>query len=816
MRFLIILTITFCSSLAFANDGASSIYVKLQKLQSLKRVLYVAAHPDDENTRALAWFSLGEKAETAYFSLTRGDGGQNLIGNELSDNLGVLRTQELLAARSFDKAHQYFSKAVDFGYSKSDEESFDKWGKEALLQDLVLMIRKFKPDAIITRFPPDERGGHGHHTASAVLAIEAFAKAADPNYLKEQVAIYGIWQATSIYWNTSSWWVDDIKELVKNDPNYLSADIGGFNKQLGMSYNEIGTHARSQHKCQGFGGILERGSRIEYFEYLAGEKLKNSFFEKKSESWTGIIDADFEKELADLVEHFDFIDPEKNVPELLFILDALEKLPTSLFRDQKVEMCREIIQDCLGLYVELLGEDFAVVQGDSAYLSLNIINRSGLNLKLTKVELNNGEEVDFDEELPENKGIEKTIGTIGRNILSTPYWLENPHGDLFEVEDPKNLTQAENQPSISANVDITIEGKPFSFGVAGEYKWRDPAYGERRRPLISAPTFTATFEEALVIVKPDGEKTVRLNVHSFVDELSDELSIVAPTGWKVDKTKIPLELKGKHAEQSISITLTPLEFSERGRLTLKNANGDAVYAYTEIAYDHIPTQVILQTASISCIQLNAKIHAGKIAYVKGIDDALPQAIRQLGFELEVVEVNDLANLDLSQFQSVVLGIRIYNVHPELTNYTDKLNGYVEQGGNLIMQYNTASRAVAALSFGPVPMNIGRERVTDENAAVAFLAPDHTIMNVPNKITQEDFQGWVQERGLYFAKEWDEAYTPLFSWSDRGEDPVKGALLVLKHGKGQFIYTGISFFRELPNGVLGAYRLFANMLSYHGE
>ena len=354
---------------SFANKSNGEIYVDLQKLFSMKRVLYVAAHPDDENTRALAWLSLGEKAETAYFSLTRGDGGQNLIGNELSEDLGVLRTQELLAARSHDCAKQYFSRAVDFGYSKSAKESFELWGKDQLMADLVLMIRKFQPDVIITRFPPDKRGGHGHHTASALLAMEAFEKANDPKYMKEQVADYGIWKTRSLYWNTSYWWDENIKEIAENNSDYLVADIGGYNPQLGMSYNEIGTLARSEHKCQGFGGLVELGSRVEYFKFLAGERLKNSLFEKSERSWSRMVDENFQNKFQQVINNFDFINVENNVTGILSILKVLQSLPNSYLIEEKIDRCKQILIDCLGLDLEIIANDYSFIQGDSVELS---------------------------------------------------------------------------------------------------------------------------------------------------------------------------------------------------------------------------------------------------------------------------------------------------------------------------------------------------------------------------------------------------------------------------------------------------------------
>lgn len=813
MKSLFLFSFTILTFICSANNGASEIYVNLQKLHSLKRVLYVAAHPDDENTRALAWLSLGEKAETAYFSLTRGDGGQNLIGNELSERLGVLRTQELLAARSYDGAKQFFSRAVDFGYSKSATESFEKWGKDEVLSDLVLMIRKFKPDAIITRFPPDKRAGHGHHTASALLAIEAFEKAADPSFLPEQVKQFGTWKSTSLYWNTSYWWDENIKDMSEGDPNYLITDIGGYNAALGMSYNEIGTLARSQHKCQGFGAIIERGSRTEYFKHMKGEKLKHSFFEKSERSWSAMVNNSFEKQFQATLDNFDFVTVENNVPALLKILEGLESIPASFIRDEKIDRCKQIIADCLGLHMEFLGDDFAFLNGQDATLSLNLLNRSSLYIQLLSVQTSENDRKTFSDTLLRNKMVKKEF-MLNRNAkISNPYWLESPFTNLFEVADERNLGKAESDPAVGGIVQLSIDGVAITFEVPATFKWREPSYGERERMLISAPEFSASFEESLSLIKPESSKTIRVKVHAFKDSLNDQLHINAPKGWTVSPSSVPIQLAQKHDEIWIEFTLRPEKNSEDGTVSLKNNDGTLLQSYTEIAYDHIPTQVIFSPSALSCKKLDVKINKGMIAYIKGVEDAVPQAIEQLGFDVTLLEVNDLSSTDLSIYQSVVLGIRIYNVHPELTNFSNQLNTYVKEGGNLVMQYNTASRSVREMTLGPVPFELSRKRVTEEDAEVTFLAPKHPIMNTPNKIEKNDFDGWVQERGLYFADNWDSSYTPLFSWADKGSDPVEGSLIVTQYGEGQFTYAGISFFRELPNGVIGAYRLFANILSF---
>jgi len=797
--------------MAFANKTSSEIYVDLEKVHSLKRVLYIAAHPDDENTRALAWFSLDKKAETAYLSLTRGDGGQNLIGDELSEDLGVLRTQELLAARSIDRANQYFSRAVDFGYSKSAEESFDKWGKAEILSDVVLVIRQFKPDVIITRFPPDKRAGHGHHTASALLALEAFEKAADPNYKPGQVAQFGAWKTTSVYWNTSIWWGKDIEEEAKNNPKYLIQDIGGYNPLLGQSYNEIGTHARSQHKCQGFGAIIERGSRLEYFEHMAGKQLENDFFEENKRSWSKLISAKFSEKFNTLLANFDFVSPEKNVPALLEIRKVLAETPASQLdhlKSEKLNLLDQVIINCMGIYMEIIAEDYAFTASEEIKVSYQLTNRSDRNVQLmgqqglpTVLKLN------------PNETITQEHIISNQSEYTTPYWLKAPFTTVFDISNPADLGAAESQPTYQESLILIIEGQRIEYTVPVTYKWRDPSYGERRRAVIAAPDYTVNLDQKSIILKPGQEKEVRVKIHAYKENLNTTIKVTAPDGWTVSSPQIKVNSTKKHEETWATVTLKAGENAKRGKLLFEDESGNPLKALTEITYDHIPTQVIFKPAILECVSLNAEIIPGKVAYIKGAGDAVPQAIAQLGFEVEEFEVSDLSAIDLKGYQSVVLGIRIYNVAPELHNFDQKLFDYVAQGGNLIMQYNTASRSAADKKFGPLPFELSRKRVTEEDAAVKFLAPAHQIMTTPNKLNQDDFKDWVQERGLYFAANWDDNYTPLFAWHDKGEEDLKGALIVAQHGKGQFVYTGISFFRELPNGVEGAYRLFANLLSY---
>lgn len=817
MKKIFALILSILALNAHANKNAAAIYVELQKLHSLDKILYVAAHPDDENTRALAWFSLGLHAETAYFSLTRGDGGQNLIGKELSEDLGVLRTQELLAARTYDGAKQYFSKAVDFGFSKSAEESLQKWGKDAILSDVVLMIRKFKPNIIITRFPPDERAGHGHHTASALLAIEGFEKASDPNFLPAQVKEFGVWAASSLYWNSSTWSNPNVAKEAIGNPNYLIKDIGGYNELLGMSYNEIGTIARSQHKCQGFGAIIEKGSTKEYFEYLGGKKLEKNFFENNTETWDVLLNRKTEVHMQDLLNDFDFVHTENNVDLLFKILNELKTLPESDFKQNKIKRCQHIILDCLGIDIEVVGKDFAFTNNENAEVKINIINRSSKKVVLNSAEYVGIPKKIFQKELLENEMVSQVVNFNVAHTISTPYWLEKPFINTYVVEDKNNLLKAKNDATFIFDIEMDIEGNKLVTQVPLEFKKADPAFGERRREGICTPDFTVNFNEKSIILKEGQSKKIALKVHSFKENIQSEITLVAPENWILSETKIPIHLKTKHEDYFVEIVLTPTKNSKRGALKAIDSKANELKSYTEIAYDHIPTQVIFKPSEMECVKIDANIKSGKIAYIKGAEDVVPEAIAQLGFDVEVFQVADLSSLDLAKYQTVVLGIRIYNLHTEMRNLEDKLSAYVENGGNLIMQYITASRTASDNKFSsPLAFEISRNRVTEEDADVSFLAPNHPILNFPNKITQEDFKDWVQERGLYFANNWNEQFTPLFSWHDKGDTEQKGAMIVAKIGKGQFVYTGISFFRELPNGVEGAYRLFANLLSYEAK
>lgn len=799
---------------ATAQQSSSELFVQFEKFHSLKRVLYIAAHPDDENTRALAWFSLSEKAETAYLSLTRGDGGQNLIGEELGANLGLLRSQELLQARAIDGSTQFFSRAVDFGYSRSADESFNKWNKDEVLKDVVTIIRQFKPDVIVARFPPDERAGHGHHTASSLIAIEAFEKAADVNYLPNQVKEIGAWKSTSLYWNASNWWNKGIDTIAKNNPDYLVFDIGGYNPLLGQSYNEIGTLARSQHKCQGFGSVIERGSRLEYFQHLAGDKLTGSFFSNATRNWDNVASAKLSKLINQLITNFDFRTTANNVPLLLTIYPQLQTIKDPFLRNEKRAFCEKLILNCLGLHIDVTADDYSFIPNKEVNLSVNLVNRSSQKVTLLKVESKAGDILAVQQSKEITNELTTVPITIKPNVkVYQPYWLRDAYTDLYTVEEASNIGKPESAPSLPMEVWLSINGTVITYTFPVIYKWSDPSFGERKRDVISSPEFSANFDEEVVLAKVGDKKEIKIKIHNFSNSLKDTLMLKAPNGWNVSQSKVSIESTIKHQDFWVSFTIEPTENAVNGTLLLKDSKGNEVYSMQEIKYDHIPTQVLFSKTNLSVKKLNVKIENGKIGYIKGVQEGVPSAIARMGFDVTLIEYADLATLDLSVFKSVVIGIRAYNVKPELANYNDKLISYIEQGGNLIIQYNTSSSAIKNLKMGPLPFEIGRDRVTEEDAKVTLLQPEYPVFTSPNKIENTDFDNWVQERGLYYAEKYDKSFIPLISWHDKDKKPAIGGLIVAEYGKGQIIYTGISFFRQLPSGVEGAYKLFANMLSF---
>jgi LmbE family N-acetylglucosaminyl deacetylase len=791
--------------------GAGDLEIALQKLNVLGSVLYVGAHPDDENTAILAYLSKGRKYRTAYLSITRGEGGQNLIGPEQGVETGLIRTQELMAARRIDGAEQFFTRAVDFGYSKTAEETFDFWGKERTLGDIVWVIRKFRPDVIMSRFSAQQAGGHGHHLATALLVKEAFAAAADPDQFPEQMKYVSAWRPRRLLWNIWRPSQDEAKNL-------LRVDTGEYNPLLGKSYSEIAGESRSQHKSQGFGSAGRRGTQPDHFEAAAGDPATQDIFEGIDVSWDRVPGGQkVGRLLAKSLVSFDPRQPSKSIGGLLGVYAELTGLPDGDWvRVKKGELLR-VIQACAGLWMEAIAGDYAAAPGDTIRIKTTVINRSGHPLMLHSLGFPGiAPDSILDRPLKNNEpqSIETTIRLPEDLPLSQPYWLEESNREgLSEAVDRDLFGQAENPPSISARIGLLADGQLLDYSIPVLFRWTDQVSGELYRPFEVRPWVTIQSEDKVGIFADASPKKIKLRLKSHSPNISGVIRLKGPVVWKIAPASVPFSLPGKYDETEIPFEVSPPGQADAADLTAEaEAGGERISrALVEISYPHIHRQVYFPESRLRVVKLDIRTEGKKLGYIMGAGDEVSRALENLGYE--VVELSDemLENSDLSPFDAIITGVRAYNTRDVLTKLKDKLLSYIENGGTLVVQYNVASNQLSG-QIGPYPLAIGRDRVSVENAPVVFLSPDHPLLNFPNKITAEDFEGWIQERGLYFASQWDDRYETVFSCHDPGEPDRKGGLLYVRYGRGVFIYTAYSWFRQLPAGVPGAFRLFANLIS----
>lgn len=787
--------------------SSSHIQLELNKLSFLGNALYLAAHPDDENTRLITWLDNEKLARTAYLSLTRGDGGQNLVGTEKGAALGILRTQELLEARKIDGGEQFFSRAVDFGYSKTAEETFEIWEKDKILADAVWVIRKFKPDVIITRFPPDERAGHGHHTASAIIAIEAFKLAADKNAYPEQLKLVDTWQAKRLYWNASNWWNKGIAEEAAGDDNYFVIDAGGFQALLGESNGEIAAKSRSSHRSQGFGAAMQRGENLEYLYYLEGEKAKDDLFDGVITSWNQIKGGEaINKQIDDIIKSFEPTAPQQSIDQLIKLyhsINGMKNLPAHAA--QKAEDIKAIIKACSGVFVEAIALDYSATPGSTINASVNLINRSSIPLSV-KVD-GIAEPI----ELTENKYIEKEISLTAPSSISQPYWLKKPYFGVFTVDKQELIGMPENPAALTIDYSLNIKGTQLNYSCPLKYKWTDRVEGEIYRSFIVSPKVTAELNSNVFLFADNQSKEMSLIVKANEDNSSGEISVLPPNGWMINQSRFNYKLAKKGEKQIFKFEVTPPTEGSVGDIIFKLNDGSDLKSEQLIKYNHIEYQTLFDPLIAKVVKVDFKKAATHIGYIMGSGDEIPENLREVGYTVDLIEADNLSGSNLAQYDAIIVGIRAYNVSESLKNANIFLNEYVKNGGNVIVQYNT-NRGLVTEEIGPYPFRISRERVTKEEAVVEFINPNAPVLNFPNKITTTDFDAWVQERGLYFADEWDEHYTPILSWNDPGEKPQNGGLIIANYGEGHFVYTGISFFRQLPAAVPGAYRLLANIIA----
>ncbi len=785
-----------------------SIEQEFKKLPVLGSVLYIAAHPDDENTRLLAYLAQEKHYRTGYLALTRGDGGQNLIGNEQGELLGLIRTQELLAARRIDGAEQFFTRAKDFGFSKGPEETLKIWDKEKVLSDVVWVIRRFRPDVIICRFPTTGEGGHGHHTSSAILAQEAFTAAADPKRFPEQLKFVQPWQAKRLLWNTFNFGGNDTTQ-----PDQFKIDVGVYNTLLGKGYGEIAADSRSNHKSQGFGTAKQRGQSYEFFKTILGDAPRTDLMDGINTTWKRVQGGDeINIRINDLIKSFNEEIPSKSLPLLMNIYGSVQKLSDTYWKTQKIKELNLLIPACAGLWLESYAVNPTYAVGDSISIRNQVINRSGSTIRLVSTEAGDQKNT-FNTLLPANQMQNLDSKTIAKTITQ-PYWLDGLQtGGSYPVANQDLVGYPENPNPISVNWQFVINGQLFTLNRPLFYKYVSPVRGEVYQPLEITPPVTANLDQQVYIFNNNQPKQVTVKLKSFTNS-SGSISLKVPKGWKVTPANASFTDKKKGDEWSDIFSVTSgISKNETDTVqAITQVNGkEFSQGIHQITYEHIPNITYFPPSQAKLVNVDLKVSGKKIGYLPGAGDLVPEALQQIGYQVSMLTENEILTGNLSTFDAIIIGVRAFNINNRLSTEQPKLLDYVKNGGVLLIQYNN-NNGLVTTQIGPYPFRVVNVRVTDENAPVTILDPANPILNYPNKITSQDFNGWIQERGIYFAADINPKYQTVLQMNDAGEQPNKGSLIVADYGKGRFVYTSLVFFRELPAGVPGAYRLFINLIS----
>lgn len=792
----------FQHSLAQSINSAE-ILLRMQRLNVLGSVLYFAAHPDDENTKLIAYLASEKKVQTSYLSLTRGDGGQNLIGNELGVDLGLIRTHELLQARKIDRGEQYFTSAIDFGFSKTHEETFQFWNKNKVLRESVYLIRKLRPDIIITRFPPDERGGHGHHQASAILAQEAYLAAADPHMFPEQLNELKPWKAKRLIWNTSTFF-----NMEGEDKDQLKINIGQYNPLLGKSYGEISALSRSQHKSQGFGAAASNGDFIENFQHVLGDKANTTLFDDIDISWSRIDKSESVQDaITKLLNDYNANQPEQSIKQLSKIWHEIQNIEDNYWRERKLKEVEELIIACSGIKIESISPQLKYVQGDSIHLETEIIVRN-TSITADLIKINNDP---INQILPKNN-LYKHKHTLFHKSTTQPYWLKLPNDKGNYQVSPEFFGQALNPDLPTTTINFQIENVPIQIIQNIYYRHVDPVQGEIHTPIEIVPALTATVDKNNLLLESNQTNNFELNFQNHRNETQEiHIDIASTTeGWTISPKKFTLNFQKGQPYQSKIISITNNAAKEPTQLTFSYKN-KLITSFREIAYEHINKQTWFPPLQIKAEPIVLNNPVKRVGYIMGAGDLVPEALRLLGIQVDILDVGKITLEILNQYDAIVFGIRVMNTNKQIPQKLPLIYDYVKKGGVVVMQYNVNSGLVLE-QFAPIPFEITRNRVTEEDAKVQFLNADDPVLNYPNKITEKDFENWIQERGLYFIETQNKNYRTPIAMNDKNEAPHKGALLVCRMGEGKFVYTSLSFFRQLPAGIAGANRLFVNLLT----
>ncbi len=786
--------------------SSNEIFEKIEKLNFLGKVLYIAAHPDDENTRLITYFSNHYHANTAYLSLTRGDGGQNLIGPELREKLGAIRTQELLAARRIDGGTQFFTRANDFGYSKQPSETFSIWNKNEVLSDVIQVIENFQPDIIVNRFDYRTPGTtHGHHTASAMLSLEAY------DLVKTK--------PKRLFFNTSWWFYGSQEKFDKADKSkLLSIDANVYYPLKGKSNHEIAALSRSQHKCQGFGTIGTRGEELEYLELIKGNlPPKDNLFEGIDTSWNRIKGGnEIAKILLPIQNNFNFKNPSVHLPQLVKAYQLIQKLDDEHWKKIKSEEITSIIEASSGLFLEAITSAEMATPNSKIEISIEAINRSSSTIKLNSIYVLNNLENSIEQNLNNNERLSKKIEfNIPPNFkYSNLFWLnEKQQNGLYTVTEKTLRNLPELNTPFPVVFNLEIENQKFTFTKNLTFKKNEPNDGETYIPFSIVPKFTTEIANKVAVFDGKNSKKIEVKVTAYENNANGIVKLKIPTDWKVEPKEIPVKIGVKGETKAVTFTITPPSNEQNIVVQAIVESDTKIYdkQLTAISYSHIPKQIILESSESKFVNLEIQTKGENIGYIMGAGDEVGKNLENLNYKISYLDVAELELDKIRSLDAIIIGIRAFNVLDDLKYKNKVLFEYVSQGGNLIVQYNT-TRGLVTNELAPYSLSLSSDRVTNEEATVDFLDKNNPVLNQPNKISNKDFEGWVQERGLYFPNKWDSNFIPILAMQDEGEEKTNGSLLIAKYGKGNYIYTGLSFFRELPEGVSGAYKLLANLIA----
>ncbi len=795
-----------------ANSGR--IYHEMAKLKHLVNVLYVAAHPDDENTRLLAWLVNDKNIRTGYLSLTRGDGGQNILGSEQGPALGLIRTHELLEARKLDGAEQFFTRAIDFGFSKTSTETFRHWNEYLLTHDVCWTIRKFRPDIVICRFPPNAQAGHGQHAASAILADKAFKVCGNKLQYTEQLSYFPAWQPKRLLFNAYRF-----GSMNTTSDDMLKLNVGQYIPDMGMGAGELAGISRSVHKSQGAGTPSIPGVQKEYFKLVNGDSMSTSIFDGIDISWNRVSRKDIGEEIQQMLNNYDNNHPDASIPELLAIRKKIETVEDTYWRNEKLEEIDKIIIDCSGFMAELYAKQAQAVRGENLGFTLHVISRSKTPVILKYITWPKGDSL---MNVPINGDslftIEHSVSIPKDAMISEPYWLSVYNADAghYPLQHDTLLGMPEAPNSLVATLSLKIGDTYFKVPVPLSYKKLDPVKGDVVEALRIVPDVSIEFTNNLWIANLDGSLKVDVKLHAF-KEMKDVLLNVFVEKGKNMSLKISSLKLGTDTIVSFFYTAKETESISVNDfyLSAEAESEGNIYRRAQklIQYNHLPVLQYFTPAISKVLRKNWKCKVKHIAYIEGAGDNVLSFLRQSGLEVDVLKDADLNDATkLKKYDAIVTGVRAVNVEKRMSIWMPVLLKYVENGGTLLMQYNTL-QDLATTQLGPYPFALANERVTEEDAKVTFVKPMHKLLNYPNKIGDNDFKDWNQERGLYFTTKWDSThYETILSMNDNAEKPSEGSTLYTAYGKGHYIYTSLAFFRQLPVGNKGAIRLFMNMLS----